>query len=227
MSTLLDKIRSRGHWDVVIRPGSFNPVRVPDISSLYAIVQNASVDLRGWDFPHIDVHSQVHVDVDWVGQESEWDAFLEVWRLYQSGQFVDVSGIWHDWHDQSTLTRAPEGWRPGTLLPVLDTLFRFTEIFEFAARLALTAAGDNLITIEVSVAGLKGRSLWMDSLKRPMFRQYATSLEALPYRVELRRAELIAQPRELALVPAIELFRRFGWQVTLDRLREFQAEIGR
>jgi hypothetical protein len=228
VSDLLNKIRSRGHWRVVIRPTRFHEARIDDILALYAIVQNASVDLRGWDFPHIDVHSQAHIDVEWVGQESEWDAFLEIWRLYKSGQFIDVAGMWHDWQDQSTVARAPEGWRSGAVLAVLDTLYRFTEIFEFAARLALTDAGDELMHIEASVVGLQGRSLWMDSPKRmPMLRPRRAALDELPYRVDVLRTDLIAQPRELALKPALELFRRFGWEVTLDRLREFQAEIGR
>ncbi len=227
MTALLHKIRSRGYWQAVIRPTTFAGQRIPDISSMYAIVQNASVDLRGWDFPHIDTHSRPHIDVDWVGQESEWDAFLEVWRLYQSGQFVDIAGMWHDWHDQSTVSAAPQGWKPGAVLAVLDALYRFTEIFEFAARLALTDAGDELMHIEVMISGLEGRSLWMDSLKRPLFKKYETSVQALPYRVDLPRTQLIAEPRELALTPAMELFRRFGWQVTVERLREFQAELGR
>lgn len=164
--TLLEKIKSRGYWRVVIRPGQFVEKRIPEISSLYPIIQKTTVQLRGWDFPHVDPHTNLHIDVDWVGQESEWQEFLELWRFYQSGQFVDIAGIWEDWRDQSELRLGRHEMEPGALLGIGDTLFRFTEIFEFAARLALTKAGDELMHIEVTVCGLAGRRLWVDSHNR-------------------------------------------------------------
>lgn len=221
--TLLEKIKSRGHWRVVIRPGRFVDKRVQEISALYRIIQRTSVELRGWDFPHVDPHTEPHIDVDWVGQESEWEQYLETWRFYQSGQFVDLAGIPEDWRDQSRLWPADQGWKYGALLGIGDALFRFTEIFEFAARIALTEAGDALIRIEVTISGLAGRKLWVDLHNRwPMFRKYEASLQDLPYTLELSRDELVAQPRELALKPAIELFARFGWIPNVAALRDIQ-----
>src|SRR3989337_3033873 len=101
--TLLEKIKSRGYWRVVIRPGRFVEKRIRDITVLYPIIQKTTVELRGWDFPHVDPHINPHIDVDWVGQESEWEEFLEIWRFYRSGQFVDLAGIPEDWRDQSKL----------------------------------------------------------------------------------------------------------------------------
>ncbi len=79
--TLLEKIKSRGHWRVVIRPGRFVEKRIQEISTLYPIIEKTSVNLRGWDFPHVDTHPNPKIDVDWVGQESEWEQFLEIWRF--------------------------------------------------------------------------------------------------------------------------------------------------
>ena len=82
MSELLDNLRSRGYWRVVIRPGTFIEQRVSNISALYPILQKISVQLRGWGFPHLDSRDQPHIDTDWIGQESEWERYLEVWRFY-------------------------------------------------------------------------------------------------------------------------------------------------
>lgn len=225
---LLDRIRSRGHWRVVFRPSTFDQTRVQNIAGLYPIIQKTAVELRGWDFPHVDPHSQPHIDVDWVGQESEWEQFLEVWRFYKSGQFVDISGMQEDWRDQSSLCPPDADWKPGLLLGIGDALFSFTEIFEFAARLALTEVGDDRIRIEVTVSGLNGRRLWVDLHNRwPMMRQYEAAVQALPYSVDLLRAALVAEPKELALDPAMELFRRFGWSPTKDMLRELQSQLRR
>lgn len=226
MTKLLEKIRSRGHWKVVIRPGRYVEKRIQNISALYAIVQKASVELRGWDFPHVDPHTKPHIDVDWVGQESEWQEFLEIWRFYQSGQFVDIFGIPDDWQDQSNLQPVPQDWKPGALLGIGNALFTFTEIFEFAARLALTEVGDELMHIEVVVSGLNGRILCVDSRHRtPFIQSYQASLSELPYKVVLSRSELVAQPRELALKPTMELFARFGWEPGADVLRDQQKTL--
>lgn len=221
--TLLEKIKSRGHWRVVIRPSRFVAKRITEISTLYPIIQKNSVELRGWDFPHVDTYTSPHIDVEWIGQESEWQQYLEIWRFYQSGQFVDLGGMPEDWRDQSELWPADTDWRPGALLGIGDTLFKLTEIFEFAARLALTEAGDESIHIEITVSGLAGRRLWVDLHNRwPMFRKYEASLQELPYKIELPRSELIAQPRELSLKPASELFARFGYTPSLTTLRDIQ-----
>ena len=219
--TLLEKIKSRGHWRVVIRPGRFVEKRIPQISSLCPIVQKTAVQLRGWDFPHVDTHTKPHIDVVWVGQESEWQQFLEIWRFYQSGQFVDIAGIWEDWREKYDLAG-----KSGVLLGIGDTLFRFTEIFEFAARLALTEVGDEVMYIEITINGLAGRKLWDDSHDSGrVYKQYEASLQELPFRQELPRDELVAQPRELALRPAIELFARFGWTADAAALRDIQKKL--
>lgn len=224
--TLAEKIRSRGHWQVVIRPLQFLEKRIPEIHALFPIVEKASVHLRGWDFPHVDPHTQPHIDVDWVGQESEWQHHLEIWRLYQSGQFLDISGMHYDWRNQSEWFPASKGWKPNEILGVVDAVYRFTEIFEFAARLALTEAGDEQMHIEVIVGSLKGRRLWVDDRGRtPFFAEYRASLDEFPYRAQIPRSELAANPRDLALKAARELFWRFGWEAPIEILRELQAGL--
>ncbi len=226
MNDLVKKIRSRGYWEVIIRPHTFVEKRLPVITELYPLVERRSVLLRGWDFPHIDPHVEPHIGVDWVGQESRWEQYLEVWRLYQSGQFFDLFGMAEDWRDQSSLWPPSEDWRPGATLSVPDTIFRFTEIFEFGARLQFTDAGDESVHIEVVASGLKGRELVFDVPGRVgFFRKRKASIEKLPYQADLPRVELIANAKELALKPALELFRRFDWDPNIDLLREIQSKL--
>ena len=56
--TVLDKIRTRGYWRVLIRPTQFDENHIADYSDLFPIVEKNSVQLRGWDYPHIDHRSQ-------------------------------------------------------------------------------------------------------------------------------------------------------------------------
>ena len=228
MSEVLEEIKSRGYWRVAIHPGTFTEKRVANISDLYPILQKTSVQLRGWGFPHLDSKENVQIDSDWIGQESKWHQYLEFWRFYQSGQFIVFLGFDEDWRDNSEVWPAPKGWEPGLTLSAENTIFQLAEIFEFAARLALTEAGDELMHVEILVNGLGGRALRVNPEKRmslPL--KMKASIKELPYKVDVSRTQLITEPRDLALKPALELFRHFGWDPSLEILRDVQGELFR
>ena len=158
MSDLTQKIKTAGYVEVSIHPGRFVVDRVQPITSLFPIVQRCKVLLRGWDYPHIDPSTPDPVpDIDFVEQESEWEHHLEWWRLYQSGLFLSLRGICHDWRDQSDLWPADKNWRRGDLLVIEDTLLTLVEIFEFAARLSNTDAGDDRMQCRHHVWRSKGQ----------------------------------------------------------------------
>ena len=225
MSELLDMIRTRGHWQVIIRPTKFVEKRVPDLADLLPLVRVAAVPLWGLEFPTVASDVGVHLEVDWVGQEIAWQHHLELWRLYQSGQFLDVSGIWEDWRDRSSYRPAHPDWHPGSHLGVRYLAKTYAAIFEFAARLALTARPATIgRRLEVTLRGLRGRVLFMDSGHRRSRRHYEATLDEWPYAVEVDRAELVAQPRELALSPARELCKRFGFNIGDSLLRDLRED---
>ena len=226
MTSLLEKIRSRGYWRVIIRPCKFAQSRIPQIPTLYPLIQTNSVRAQFREFPVLDPQTHPHIDLNWVGQELEWEYIIEAWRFYQSGQFAHYSGIKDDWRDQSSFWPADQHWKSGVFLEIQDTVRRFTEIFEFASRLALTEAGDEKIHLEVMVSGLQDRILSLDSSGSSrrmtigqMLRSSRASIKEFPYTIEVPRAELIASPKELALKPTRELFQRFGWNPEIEFLR--------
>lgn len=227
MSELLEKIRSRGHWRVVIHPAKFVEQRVSNLSSLYPLLEKISVQLRGWDFPHLDAHVSPSIDKDWIEQGSEWRQYLEQWRFYQSGQFVDFIGMEEDWLDQFQDWPLPKDWKPCSYLGVENAVFQFSEIFELAARLSRTQAGSESMHVEIDLRGLKGRGLKLERRRTTSsyIREHKIELDELPYVLDVSKTELIIASKELALKPAMELFWRFGWDPSLDLLRDMQAEL--
>lgn len=226
MTDLLDKIRSRGHWHVVIRPTDFKQDRVQDITRLFPIVRECAVELRGWNFPHVDYNTKPHIDLDWVGQDLDWNHHVELWRIYQSGQFVFTGGLFHDWTDQSQLMRISPPDKPTEFLSKGDSIYRYTEFFEFAARLALSDAGYSQMHIGITLSGIQDRVLLNDTSEwKPYDHHGKIQIDAIPFKLNISREELVTQPREHALKAMIELFRRFNWNIQIELLRDLQQSI--
>lgn len=225
MSQLLQKIEKRGHWRVVVRPGRFAEKRVSNLLDLYPMMLKSSVQFRGWDYPRVEPQEKLKIGVDYISQEVDWEYHLELWRIYQSGQFVHYSGFTEDWLDKFRLSAAPTGLIPGKSLSVLGVVFRFTEIFEFAARLASTDAGDEQMGLDITLRGLKSRSLWMDPSRVDFPWKGESSITEFPYQVQVSRTQLLTENRDLALKPAVELFRRFNWEPRWETLGNMQTDL--
>jgi hypothetical protein len=225
--TILSKIRERGYWRVVIRPTSFEEKHIPEYSELFRIVERNAVRLRGWDYPHIDYKSQPERGNDWVGQEFQREDELEVWRLYQSGQFVHYFAIAEEWRDESSLRPPDQGWAWGRHMYYISTVYSFLEIYEFASRLALSPAGGVMMHVEIELGNLKGRRLIPETIHYQLGREYRITLPTWEHVWEGAQTELIASPRELAALATRELFARFGLDLGLDILKKLQGGIGR
>lgn len=222
MKRPLEKLKSRGYWQVIIRPTSFNPKMV-DIEDLWPMLEKMVVRIRGWYFPHLDHKKNPHIDMEWIGQEFDWEHHKSAWRFYQSGLFIHLGSIRFDWRDESSRWPADNNWKPGMLLGVGDTVITFTEIMELASRLSLSKAGDQQMYIGIVVHGLKGRSLYVDSNERwPFDSTYTSSLENYPNELNVSRQKLVADHKDLAIKAAQDLFKRFGWSPTVDVLRGWQ-----
>ena len=227
MSDLTRKIKTAGYIEVSIRPGRFVADRVQPITSLFPIVQRCKVSLRGWDYPHIDRKQPDPVpNRDFVEQESNSDHHLESWRLYQSGQFLSLRGISYDWRDQSSVWPADKNWRRRDLLIVEQTLFTLAEIFEFAARLSNTAAGDDPMYVDIIFGGLEGRALAVSDFRRiDSVAGTRAQIQEYPQKFVVPSAELVAEPRSRAIRASQELFRRFGEELRPDLLRDWLDEL--
>jgi hypothetical protein len=106
-----------------------------------------------------------------------------------------------------------------------------TEIYEFAARLALSEAGDALMQVNVRIANLKGRKLAQDNPRKTSIRHYAFEGENFsfpgPEAAPIDREVLIARPKDLAAEALVELFNRFGFSTTRELVRAWQEDLSR
>lgn len=224
MSEITDKIRSKGHWDVVIRPEPFNETRV-EYESLDEILVRAVVRLRGWPVPYID-HREMRRGDDWIGQDidAEIVSHHEGWRFFSSGQFNHLREVSADWRTGRESTPVPDGF--STVIEVWEILFYLTEVFELAARLALSPAGDERMTVDARLNGLTNRTLVVGQPGRmPLSPSCWTNCESLRRTVTLPGDELVAKGRQRAVTMARDFFLRFGWKPSIEQLAEHQREL--
>ena len=222
---ILDKIRSHGYWDIRIRPVTFEPERL-SLTELYPLLMHASLNYRGWEFPYITPRMPEYGN-DWIGLEIQEQWALQTWRFFQSGQFAAEVGFLDDWENLMHGTK--EDWVPGKLLSALDVVFRLTEIFGLASRLAITDVyrDERFVVIDFTLCNVQGRILHdRGALNKrfPVF-GYTTAAEKMLHTVTLAKEDVIGRPRELALEAAQYVFQRFGWNPSTQLLDTIQSEL--
>jgi len=228
--SLLEKIRSRGYWEVIIRPTRFERERIKALSECTQIVQECRVRLRGWDYPHVSTRSPPHVGgVDYVESLTDWNGYKELWRMYQSGQFVHLFGCREDWlSERISIFGFPQHAyiEPGSVLSVLSTLYSVTEIYEFASRLAQKNLFDETIFLSIALHGMKNRKLIFFESQRLLFDDYVCKIADLPLDKTITVDELLGRGHELALDHTIWIFERFNWiSPPRDILKEDQKKF--
>jgi hypothetical protein len=225
LSEVTDKIAAKGHWSVAIRPEPYLGDRVP-YEDLDEILVGAAVRMRGWPVPFIDNRVEPLRGEDWIGQDidAEMVSHHEAWRFFTSGQFNHLRAVSADWREGTEASAVPEGF--DAVIEVWEVLFYLTEIFELAARLALSPAGSEQMSVEVDLNGLSDRGLIVGDRRRSSFMvPYRAGVESLARTVTLPREELVAEPRDQAVAMSREFFLRFGWKPSVELLADYQREL--
>lgn len=232
-TTLIDKIKSQGYWRVIIKPTQFNKSLIPSLTECQRLIEESKVYLRGWDYPHLPRYGQGLVNgVDWLEASTDsmvWIPMLEYWHFYQSGQFAHLFNCGEDWVNRDQLQI--QNWRnlplPERVLSILNTVYRVTEIYEFAARLAAKGIFRSDLSITVELHGMKDRGLVVTGhMRAPLLDNYICGVDALPYSKTVSLEALLAQASELALESLLWFFERFNWQsIPVHTIRDDQRRL--
>ena len=226
MSAIIETIRSKGYWDASIRPEPYIQDRVA-YENLDDLLLKAAVRLRGWPVPYVHP-GEYERGEHWISADVDASAvdLYEAWRFFQSGQFNHLRVVAADWETFEGRTRVPQGF--DAVIEVWEILYYLTEVFELAARLSLTEAGADHMTVEVTLSGLKNRALVMG------YPHYQVTGFMVPYKFDaaevsnsetIERDRLVGETRELAVEWARYFFVRFGWKPDAHLLSQLQRKL--
>ncbi|MDD5083341.1 MAG: hypothetical protein PHT88_00190 [Candidatus Moranbacteria bacterium] len=233
---LLAKIKSRGHWKVVIRPTEYSENLIPSLEDCKRLIEESSVSLRGWDYPYIDRHGNVgNASANSVHSMCDWDdmSFFEYWRFYKTGQFVHYFSMREDWEiDENKKVEIQRNLRTKSdkFLGILSTLYSITEIFEFGSRLFTKLELVKGVEIIIELHGVNGRTLFFwDSFMRILYKDYTCVYtdDLAKISLTIPREDLIRNSTDLALRESIKLFREaFNWSGANEGIfREDQKKL--
>jgi len=199
---ILAKIESKGHWVVNIRPDRFVQERIT-LPECEEVIEKSSVMLRGWDYPHFNRNNLTR-GLNYAQCVADFWGHIELWRYFQSGQFFHKFSCVEDW----------DAKMPQNSLEIIMTLYRLTEIFEFAIRLAKKELLGSNVTINIVLNGMQNRRLATLDFGRSLFRDYECTLPSLPISKTVPTTDLISHGHDMALDTTVWIFQRFGWMST-------------
>ena len=224
-SDVITKIQSRAHWWISVRPEEYQSDRQPH-SLLDTNLAGAVVRSRGWPVPFIDdrvlpIHSE-----NWIGQDidAEMVSLYEGWRFFESGQLSLLRAVSADWREGTEVTKVPAGYEHA--IEVWEILYYITEIVELAGRLSLVILRSRAMTITL------GLHLGPKTALISGTHDFSMIPLAAPADLgERRRTEatekLVTDYGPIAAELALEIFTRFGWNPTLQRLQILQRDLYR
>lgn len=207
---LLNTIKSRGYWRINFKPLADQGLELPRCRE---IVENSSVKLRGWYYPHVP-HGGLVTGNNYKEGGIDWNAEKEVWRMYQSGQFIHYKSMEEDWlAEDSWFSERLREIKPRMVFDVLWAVYRITEIYEFAARLARAGLYKEGVEIDIQLGNVGGRKLEIitDVMRAPLFGEYKAG-EDIKFVKAYTWQQLAEQDiKEQALGAIVYIFQRFGW----------------
>lgn len=228
MEELINKIKEKGYWRILIRPQQFNDEGINEIDELSKLIEQNEVRLRGWYYPHFDRENR-SFGKDYIQSYCDYSSHKEFWRFFQSGQFIHYRSIRED-YDFDYSKRKPLSINnpspTNKYLEILTTLYTMTEIFEFVSRLINKGVYYNSISISITLFDLYDRQLFFYDEGRDLWSDYRSKEKELEFEKTFNAEDFIANHNQYAVEATYWFFQRFNWAACpKGLLKEEQSKL--
>jgi hypothetical protein len=226
MSEISDKIESKNHWWIDVRPTRYQAGRV-EHHLLESVLQALVVRMRGWPVPFIDDRLAVDHGDKWIGQDIDASTVdhYEAWRFFETAQFSQLRAVSASWRTGTEATSVPSGF--DAAIEVWEILYYLTEVTLLAARLASDLLqSDDEVTIAAHLRIVESNTALVGGYRnRAPLRPYSAPANLLPRVITLTTEKLVGEPAAPAVELASQIFNRFGWNPTPQHLQILQREL--
>ena len=212
---LSDLIISRGYWEIEITPHQYKSDRIQPNEILH-LVEKSQVHKWGRYYPRI-AHKN-----DWTGETFNGNNYSEslvddgsqhkeIWRMYQSGQFIHYLALREDWGYTNTSAGVTENSRK--LQEIILTLYTVTEVFLFVSRLASNNLFEDSANIKIKLHDAYDRVLFFSNLERELHDNYICNIrEPITIESNISVNDILSNSPGLAMDAVIKIFRLFNWK---------------
>lgn len=219
-NTTLEKIKSRGYWKISIYPNTKIVDSIQPINKAKELAQQNAVQFRGWDYPHIPTqrmdHQAMYVNNDAIESWTDFDQFKEVWKLFNTGQFIHLAAVKEDWWEEDSWLDANHPLKkikPGTVLEIIATIYYITEIYAFIRNMIISGVYKTDIVVDISLNNTQGRALHItDPGRAPLFFEYKAEPNKIQLPIKVYEIkDFDANYLQLAYDQIVSLCNQFNW----------------
>lgn len=222
---ILNRIHARGYWKVAISPSKYKENRITSLKTCKDLVVDATIKLRGWDYPHSDTKSIISGQ-NFVECFSEFWDNKEFWRFYQSGQFVNHFAMREDWQ---SVVGTVFGHKQAELgfkgLEIVNTIYRLTEIIAFASKLATKNIFEDDVDIIIELFDTENRKLFFWESGRDLTYDYACSMPEIVISESFQVDYLLNNSAKISMDIALSVFEKFNWKTSAEMFKEEQEKF--
>ncbi len=229
----LATIKAHGYWKIHVYPNSINFIPIEPINKGKEIIRSASVQFRGWDYPHFPTQvlddQNIYIAGDKVEAWIDYNQFKEIWRFYNTGQFIHLFGLREDWlKEDSWLSQKLKEIPPGTVLEMTGTVYSITEMYAFIRNLVQAGLYKSEIAVEITLVGTKDRKLFIsDPSRMPLIGEHKSVMNKVVFPKKVYRVQdLETNYLDFAFEQIVYLFNQFNWDnPPLQVIKEDQKKI--
>ena len=207
-----ETINGMGNIKVIFEPNIYDENLISK-KDLNKILMKSQVSLRGWNFPHIPMQDRDGVKKPYsIGNGIEfytaWEKFYEVFRFYQSGQFLSKFALYEDIIGDFNGKKI----EVGKYLDFLSVIYKFTEITLFAKNLIENInIGGGVLMIEIN----KTKDRELESIFRSEISSfdsgYICQLDKITVKKDFEKEEIFLDPLLIGLELIKDVFEDFNW----------------
>ncbi len=207
-------IKDKGYWKIFAYPENYIHNRL-DQKKIKELVEKNKVDLRGWDFPHIDYKNTTNFN---NGRQSfaKWEYHTEAWRFYNSGLFAWVSTFGED--DKSFRKDGKQ------VLDFINVIYSLTEFFLFFKRYYQEVSRNSYLNINITLVNVDNRKLICLNPEVNFHGNYFSLEKTLTYEMKIDMIDLTSSWKEKANEIARKIFLAFNWDTISEETISYWQE---